>query len=314
MTYQTSFYPSITSQSNTIIDLSKVLFVKDKRAINLVNIVRNCPSEDKRKNKQLLPVFTPSATFENGHQASNLIHFNGLLQFDIDGKDNPDLTPDLMKQTIMQSALKPYIYYLSLSCSGLGVWGLVKTDGSPTDYKGHFAALTADLSNIGAVADNSCSDITRLRFISYDDSPYFAPDSEIYSKTTAPPRAMKPTHSPKWANISPPTPFTPLHPSNPISDTKKMNIMIQNIERNNLILSHNHQYSQQIISALINTFDAVGIDYWLTIRQQRIGYDAIKHTNDYLYALKKKAHGGYIGNYSLGLIINKYRQSGGQLV
>jgi hypothetical protein len=313
MTYQTSFYPKFVSTTNTFIDLNRVLFLKDKRAIQLIDNVRQCSESDRRKAKLQLPVFTPSGTFQGGHQASNLIHYNNLLQFDIDSKDNNYIAPDKMKDMIMQSDLSKYVYYLANSCSNNGIWGLVKTDGTVSDYKPHFTAFSNDLKSIGIVSDNSCSDISRLRFISYDDSPYFAPDSLIYTSTHI--NTAKPERAHQGDAMAYNMQAIPQQGGNILpkqATPKEVDIIThitQAISNHTYVITHSHQDSLNIIAALCNTFGESGLPFWLTIRQQRNGYDTLKHTNDYTATLKRIASGHNVGNFGLKYIVNKYNEA-----
>jgi len=307
MIYQASFYKSIKEKNNTILDLNKVLFLKDKRAITMIDNIRNCSEKDRGEKKRKLPAFTPVATFDFGHQASNLIHYNNLLQFDIDAKDNDNMTPTQMREKILNSDLSKYIYYCALSCSAAGIWGLVRVNGTIDDYKAHFEAFSNDLKAISISSDNSCSDLSRLRFISYDNSPYFNADSEIYTQTVN--HTINPVKPRKQQVYSPYVSHTPTFSK--ATDTIKMNNMIEDIQQSHIILTHSHQESNQIISALVNTFGQSGLEYWLTIRSQRQPYNEDKQTLSYQSTLKRYCNGNYIGNYSLGLIINKYKQERG---
>jgi hypothetical protein len=163
------------------VDINQVLFVnKEKRQI--IDYVREHLNDTnkQRLKQEYLTTFTPSGTFAPSRQASNLSNYNGLMQFDIDGKDNPTLTPQEMKEKIINSDLKDYIYYMGLSCSGKGIWGLIRINGNKDDFKAHFEAFQEDLKSIGIIGDSACGNIALQRYISYDDNAYFNPQSEIY--------------------------------------------------------------------------------------------------------------------------------------
>jgi hypothetical protein len=287
------------------VDLNQVLFVNKEKRQRIDYVRENLTDTNKQRLKQeYLTTFTPSGTFAPSRQASNLSNYNGLMQFDIDGKDNPTLTPQEMKEKIINSDLKDYIYYMGLSCSGKGIWGLIRINGNKDDFKAHFEAFQEDLKSIGIIGDSACGNIALQRYISYDDNAYFNPQSEIYCKLIE--RADEPCKPRKGQANG-------LFEQHIATDkeTEIMDNMIKGIEHHHYILTNNHGDSQKIISALVNTFGQSGLQYWLTIRMQRTPYDKDKQEKAYQATLSKYQQGGYIGNYGLNYIVSRYKQAKG---
>ncbi|WP_232074298.1 BT4734/BF3469 family protein [Spirosoma aureum] len=115
---------------------------------------------------------TPSGDFEyrsasklkpNGH--------SGLIQFDIDLKDNPHIRnyADLKAQI----AKLPFVAYCGLSVSGTGYWGLVPI-AFPERHGQHFDALKRVFAHYKINLDDKPRNVASLRGYSYDPAGYFS--------------------------------------------------------------------------------------------------------------------------------------------
>lgn len=138
--------------------------------------------DERRRLKGDLPCFTPTGTFRTRNSAG-LIQPSGLIAVDLDAKDNKHVDQQLW-QNLSQAfdpQRHPAVLYCGRSCSGTGWWLLVPVeDYDPKRHKLYFAAITADLAEIGLTADRSGSDIARLRFVSYDPQPYLNENAQPY--------------------------------------------------------------------------------------------------------------------------------------
>lgn len=143
-----------------------------------VDALRNESDPDKQKSmKSKLPCYKIAGTFKGGADA-DLKQPSGLLGVDIDAKDNPRVTNfDRLKDVI--GAL-PFVAYCGLSCRGKGYFCIVPIK-EPSQYKQHYESLKRDFAQFGLVIDASCSNVGRLRFVSYDPEPYINPDAEVYA-------------------------------------------------------------------------------------------------------------------------------------
>lgn len=136
------------------------------------------------KTKVRLPAFTPSGIFQR-RRADSLIEPSNVICIDIDGKDNPSISnTDEMKKIVSQL---PFVWYCGESVSSTGVYCLIKYKDY-TLHKEYFKALQQDFEEIGLIIDKSCSDICRLRIVSYDERPYINLNAEIYEKSVDSPR------------------------------------------------------------------------------------------------------------------------------
>ena len=145
--------------------LKKVWKTEDKNRRNYL----------KRKN---LPAATISATLKtrdsNVKLPDKIEHYNGLIVLDFDNL----IDIEGAKTKLM---LLPYVWYVSLSASAKGLWAIIPTDN--LDYNKHkiyFDALRKEMAEMGLEADKACSDVTRLRFVSFDDYPCMKQFCEFY--------------------------------------------------------------------------------------------------------------------------------------
>ena len=142
---------------------------------SLVERVRECQDTDERRRMKLrLPVITPAGVFSERNKAC-LLSYSGYLCIDIDNLQGaiPE-TKDKLKNF-------PGLAYCGLSVSGDGLFMIVKIS-DPQEYEAHLESIFYDLDSLGIVPDKCCKDITRLRFVSYDDAPIMNFGVEPYSK------------------------------------------------------------------------------------------------------------------------------------
>lgn len=122
--------------------------------------------------KESLAAATISGTF-TARAKYGLVHPSNILCIDIDHVD------DLQKAKHDCFKVKG-VFFASLSCSGTGIYCLMKyKDG--LDHKKVYNAAKQDFKEIGYEIDK-CSDIDRLRYCSYDNNMMVVPDYEEYDK------------------------------------------------------------------------------------------------------------------------------------
>ena len=126
--------------------------------------------------KRRLPVFTTSVLCGDG--VKDITQLNNILCIDIDEQDNPGMDPEKVKDDLMTI---PSVFYVSKSVGGRGVFGLISIE--PTDdFKGLFNLIKNQIYYVtGYIIDKSCSNLNRLRIISYDENPRMRdPEEYIY--------------------------------------------------------------------------------------------------------------------------------------
>lgn len=140
--------------------------------------------------KRQMPCYTPSGVF-SVRNSEGLISHSGVLCIEWDKVEDVDALKDLLGGL-------PFVYYAGLSCSGRGVFALVKI-AEPTKHREYFRALSEYFGGIGYQVDESGKDVCRLRVASYDAEPIFNPDSEVWNEL---PRMVAPTYTPRLATAT----------------------------------------------------------------------------------------------------------------
>ena len=141
--------------------------------------VRNEHDSDKQKRlKNKLPHCTPSAIFLGPRKNPPLSH-TGFICIDIDEKDNIGVKGfDRLKESIAEN---PYILYCGHSTGGAGYFCMIEI-AHPEKHREHFESLKADFARAGITIDPACSDVSRVRYVSYDPEPYINPEAKTYER------------------------------------------------------------------------------------------------------------------------------------
>ena len=179
------------------------------RYIRQITEIRSLCStlEEKERNKKKiaqiklsLPAGIVSAVVVGGIGKDSVKEKNGVICIDIDAKDNPAITDwQAFKHEIAKSR---FIAYAGLSVSGLGVFAMIPI-ADPERHEEHYEAIVQDFKKAtftftqegesepitldGVNLDQSCKDISRKRFVSYDPQPYINTAAQVYCKTYVPP-------------------------------------------------------------------------------------------------------------------------------
>jgi hypothetical protein len=181
-----SFYPDSVTTAGQQFALPEVLAgIRDGRwaaevlAVRAVSGNKVAYAAAKRK----LPGFTTSGTFSTREDGKLLAH-SGLLCLDIDAKDaNAGLDLVAVRQAVEADS---YTYAVAASTGGVGFFVLVPIPAD--DHKGSFRALAAYyLSAYGVAVDRSCSNVSRLRFVSYDPALHLNEAAVTFEETLAEP-------------------------------------------------------------------------------------------------------------------------------
>lgn len=171
-----SVYDGVTDNTGTIMPLGTFLFCKEYKD----DILRLRAVFDKEKRnalKRSLPQATISGVFSPTRAKNNLSQHSGLICVDIDAKDNPDILDwETLKQDL---SVLPQIAYCALSVSGKGLF-LVIPLCYPEKHLQQFRQLQIDFRKMGIMIDLACSDITRLRCLSYDEHPIINENATLY--------------------------------------------------------------------------------------------------------------------------------------
>jgi predicted P-loop ATPase len=124
--------------------------------------------------KKKAPAFTASGTFPKNRKANELGTHSGLIAIDFDSLEDID-------HARSELYADEYTFAGFVSIGGGGLCVLVKIDGSKhiQSFKGleHYYFTKYNLQ-----ADQQCSDVSRLRFISYDPDMYLNPNSKKFTE------------------------------------------------------------------------------------------------------------------------------------
>lgn len=140
--------------------------------------------------KYHLPQATISGVFSGSRKAENLVQHSGLICIDIDAKDNPDKEKfKSLKEDVLSNIAE--VAYASRSVGGKGFFVIIPLL-YPNQHRAQFEQLLIDFEKLGIVIDHACSDVCRLRCLSYDENPYVnenaAPYNGMYRKPKPTPR------------------------------------------------------------------------------------------------------------------------------
>ena len=181
------YYSNVRDNVGTEISLRDFLFCNKYK--EQIEHIRSIKDEDVQKSlKKQLPLATISGTFAPIRLAENLVTHSHLLCVDIDKKDNMDV--DWFDDLKHEWRNIPQILYAGHSIRGKG-WFVIFHIAYPQKHEAQFEALQQDFFRVGLIIDETCKDVSRMRFISYDPEPYVNEDATLYTKVWVEP---KPTY------------------------------------------------------------------------------------------------------------------------
>lgn len=162
-----SVYDGVTDNKGRVMCLRDFLFSHEHQyEIQMLRHLENKEERDGWKRK--LPQATIGGVFQPTRAIPNLQTSSGLICIDIDAKENPEISDwDDLKNKL---AVIPQIAYCSLSVSANGLFAIIPLC-YPDKHLLHFRQLQSDFWRMGIIIDAACSDITRMRCISYDTCP-----------------------------------------------------------------------------------------------------------------------------------------------
>jgi len=125
-----------------------------------------------------MPVITPSGTFNKNNK---LVKHTKLIAIDIDLNQNEQVKD--FHQLKLEISKLEFVAYCGYSVSGKnnGLWCIIPI-AYPDKHKQHFRALKNDFKSYGIIIDDSCKNVNRLRYASYDDEAYFNHEALVYTK------------------------------------------------------------------------------------------------------------------------------------
>lgn len=254
-----SVYNGVTDNVGVICPLRAFLFSKRHRP-EVERIRSLYGTEAYKREKTHLPMAAISGTFKF-RKIEGLIDHTGLICVDIDAKDNPhlDMAGDVMP---VLSGL-PYVFYAGKSVSGNGYFAII-----PLLHKGlhrqHYCSLKNEFRKMGINIDKNCGDITRTRFISFDDDYYMNNDAELYDGLEA---------ENEWQNRPVTHQEVPVErtPGVAFTDAQKVELCVKLIESRHIDITEG--YANWVsIGASLACLGEQGRDFYHRVSRQNSGY------------------------------------------
>lgn len=254
-----SVYNGVTDNVGVICPLRAFLFSKKhKKDVERVRSLYG--SEAYKQEKKHLPMAAISGTFRT-RNIGDLIEHTGLICIDIDAKDNPHL--DMAKDVMPRLRELPYVFYAGKSVSGNGYFAII-----PLLHKGlhrqHYCSLKHVFLEMGINIDKNCGDVTRTRFISYDDNFYMNENAELYDGLESEDEWRK--------NISVfPSSSVGSLPENGLTDEQKVEFCVRMIEERHIDITEG--YANWVsVGASLASMGEKGRIYFHRVSKQNAGY------------------------------------------
>ena len=183
-----SLFAALSARCSSEVDILSFLCSDSHKEV--VMKIRTTTNPDHRRElKKKLPAITPAGVFSPRRGAGYLRSYSGMLGVDIDGKDNPHVK-DWSRAAHRIGRLWPSVVYAGRSVGGCGCFVLYRI-AEPELYAEHYADIVASIEALGFKVDTACRDLTRLRFASYDPTPYLNREATMHllpAECCAPPR------------------------------------------------------------------------------------------------------------------------------
>ena len=192
---QFSFFPTVkdTKPSYEITADDLIKAIKGTCYKAEIDAIRSAPDKDTRSEwKARLPAVTASGEFSR-RAASALIEHSGILVADLDLDDNPQLMDGAqMSECRARLVDDKQIHFLFESPSGgLKVGVKIQATDSETHKAAFLSVRDWFLDRHGLVIDNSCSDVSRLCFLSHDPEAWLREGSKVIA-TKVPRKSVLP--------------------------------------------------------------------------------------------------------------------------
>ncbi|WP_324675095.1 BT4734/BF3469 family protein [Hymenobacter sp. GOD-10R] len=165
-----------SQETDIVAVLRDVQLGRWREAVEAVRALLGTATYDEEKLK--LPAYTVSGTFTQ-RLSEALIKHSGLICLDVDKKHNPGV--DLVAKRKRVEA-DSYTFACSYSVGGEGYSIIIPIPEE--DHKGSFRALAAYYQQAhGLVVDPACSDVSRLRYVSYDPDLYLNESAATFEES-----------------------------------------------------------------------------------------------------------------------------------
>ena len=174
-----------TTFQTTLEDEIRLIQNPTKEIRELIDKIRELKKSgsDIKPLKRRLPALMINGYFEDRKKENGkLLQYSNITCLDFDNFQTYPEVFNFKYRLDTNFLIKPYIYAMFLSPSGLGLKVLIKHNNkNPEEHYKLFESLKElfERENLATNLDKSCKDLRRLTFVTYDDSFtfYFNPDS-----------------------------------------------------------------------------------------------------------------------------------------
>src|SRR5690606_15177600 len=147
-----------------------------------LELSKTTDKKERGKIKSKCPGFRLSGSF-SGQNDNSLRAHSGFIAIDIDNVENPNVVKEILSKD-------SYVYSSFYSISGKGLVAMFKIDGSR--HEDAFNAISHYLyNNYQLISDQSCKNVSRFRFVSFDPYLYINEDSPVFKKYLPKPKVQK---------------------------------------------------------------------------------------------------------------------------
>jgi predicted P-loop ATPase len=284
---QITYLPNIrqSAKHHTIQIADYFALVRSGQHLALIEAYRNTKAlskDEQAEAKQRIPAVTISGTFKDNVSNANLTQHSGLICIDFDAVD--DVAP--LKSEL---AKDPYTFAALLSVSGNGLAALVKIE--PERHLDAFNGLKQYyFKNYGQLIDQSCKNVSRLRFLSYDPLLYVNESAKTFKEYPKKEAKPKQVHTVLTGN--------------------EFDELIDRICRGGYDLTEGaYKNYLDIGFALASEFGERGREYFHAVAGQNSKYDHIKADRQYNYCLRDTGQ----SKIAIGTFYYYAKQSGVEL-
>ena len=181
---QISYYKSIKDDQDVDIEINSFLEgIRTGRWQDIVLDIRAAPNKEIRDlKKKTAPLVTISGSF-SARKDDALRNHSGFIAIDIDHVENIEETRKLLSND-------PYTYACFISISGNGLCVIYRIDGSR--HLDAFNSIASYLYNsYQLIVDQSCKNVARARFVSYDPFIFVNTKAPVFKKYLAKQKEIK---------------------------------------------------------------------------------------------------------------------------
>lgn len=168
---QISTYDNIRCVDNKIMTVADFFLKMSFKYKNIIEKIREEKDIEKQKQKkQQLPCCIVAGICGETKSEKDMVSKNNLIIIDIDEKENPFFASEqvLLQRGYHLSRL-PYVAFVGRSCRGKGLFCLIPV-ADINKIKKYIESISIIFKDeLGLIIDKQCTNVNRLRFISYDE-------------------------------------------------------------------------------------------------------------------------------------------------